>query len=155
MCLCGSARERPSNCRSLIMERWCPLIVKLPREWVLWPDCFPTLVGRRPLGRVGQEMGCRQLWLQKDSRKVDIWFSKLGLQWNVLAFKGKTRIRSNPKEFRRLRKEKKIGFCQRLLRRAAESCVGQQGDRREAVPGRHRTAPGGSKGSMNFFERGT
>nr|GEZ00192.1 reverse transcriptase domain-containing protein [Tanacetum cinerariifolium] len=33
MCLCGSARERPSNSRSLIMERWCPLTVKLsPRS---------------------------------------------------------------------------------------------------------------------------
>ncbi|GJV68421.1 hypothetical protein Tco_1483930 [Tanacetum coccineum] len=33
MCLCGSARERPSNCQSLIMERWYPLTVKLsPRS---------------------------------------------------------------------------------------------------------------------------
>ncbi|GJY55110.1 hypothetical protein Tco_0446774 [Tanacetum coccineum] len=45
------------------------------------PDCFPIWVGRRPLGRVGQEMGCRLLRLQKDSRKVDIWFLELGLQW--------------------------------------------------------------------------
>ncbi|GKC68562.1 hypothetical protein Tco_1101160, partial [Tanacetum coccineum] len=89
MCLCGSALEHPSNCRSLIMEKWCPLTVKLsPRltvtitaqEWVLRPDCFPTWVGRRPLGRVGQEMGYRLLRLQKDSRKVDIWFLELGLQ---------------------------------------------------------------------------
>ncbi|GJW32601.1 hypothetical protein Tco_0052633 [Tanacetum coccineum] len=29
MCLCRSAHERPSNYRSLIMERWCPLTVKL------------------------------------------------------------------------------------------------------------------------------
>ncbi|GJT52909.1 hypothetical protein Tco_0987963 [Tanacetum coccineum] len=33
MCLCGLARERPSNYRSLIMEIWCPLTVKLsPRS---------------------------------------------------------------------------------------------------------------------------
>ncbi|GKE38907.1 hypothetical protein Tco_1462312, partial [Tanacetum coccineum] len=33
MCLCGSARESLSNCRSLIMEIWCPLTVKVsPRS---------------------------------------------------------------------------------------------------------------------------
>nr|GEV71191.1 nucleotide-binding alpha-beta plait domain-containing protein [Tanacetum cinerariifolium] len=91
-----------------------------PWEWVLRLDCYPTLVCRRPLGRVGQEMGYRLLWFQKDSRKVDIWFLELGLQWkNVLAFKGKTQLRSNPKGIRKI--GQKVDFCQKLLRRAAES----------------------------------
>ncbi|GJW82436.1 hypothetical protein Tco_0146411 [Tanacetum coccineum] len=46
-------------------------------------------------------MGYRLLRLQKDSRKVDIWFMELGLQWNVLAFKGKTQLRSNQKDLER------------------------------------------------------
>ncbi|GKF24290.1 hypothetical protein Tco_0076612 [Tanacetum coccineum] len=75
MCLCGLARERSLNCRSLIMERWCPLTVKLsPRSTM------------------------------------------------TIAASG-----------------------------VAQSSAGRQGDHREAVPGRQRTAPGGSKGSVKYF----
>ncbi|GJX94268.1 hypothetical protein Tco_0348854 [Tanacetum coccineum] len=66
------------------MERWCPLTVKQSREWVLQPDYFPTWVGRWPLGKVGQEMGYKLLRLRIDSRKVDIWFLELDLQWRLL-----------------------------------------------------------------------